>query len=115
MLHLAKGARLLSAFPNCTHALLHLENLLNATVCGAGTLYGNAELYIGSYDPVDDRFNPVSPDGSRPRIIFGLCPQYHQLSCNGRVEDGGGGKKERREKEQRGAEILHAKMSGTRA
>lgn len=33
-------------------------------------LYGNAEFYIGSFDPVADRFNPIRPDGSRPRVVF---------------------------------------------
>ena len=51
-------------------ALLHLEHVTNVTLRGPGVLYGNAEQYIGGYLPKDDEFEPISPDGSRPRVVF---------------------------------------------
>ena len=51
-------------------ALLHIKDCQNVTVRGPGTLYGNAERYISGYSAIDDRFEPSSPDGSRPRVIL---------------------------------------------
>jgi hypothetical protein len=72
-----EGSRLLTAVNETMPALLTGENIEDVEVTGGGVVYGNAEHYISYYDPVDDRFEPVSSDGSRPRNGMSLYAYIH--------------------------------------
>eukprot|EP01062_Namystynia_karyoxenos_P000950 TRINITY_DN10342_c0_g2_i1.p1 TRINITY_DN10342_c0_g2~~TRINITY_DN10342_c0_g2_i1.p1 ORF type:complete len:487 (+),score=119.14 TRINITY_DN10342_c0_g2_i1:81-1463(+) len=64
-------ARLVAAANHTKAALLGAKNVSNLTLAGGGVVYGNAERYISYYAPdPDDRFQPSSPDGHRPRLVM---------------------------------------------
>lgn len=63
------NSRLVTAANKTNGALLMVVNVSNVEIAGPGTIYGNAEYYIKYYDPVRDRFEPVTPDGTRVQMI----------------------------------------------
>lgn len=80
-----EGSRLLVAVNETMPALLYGDHVEDIELTGGGVVHGNAEHFISYYDPVDDRYEPVSSDGDRPRNIKFVSSNHifvHHIQIN---------------------------------
>ena len=65
-----ENSRVITAATKTTTALVLIQDIENVEIVGPGVIYGNAEYYIDYYDDVDNRYEPIAADGSRPRLLY---------------------------------------------